>query len=155
MSKRAVAFIRRSAQRILSDNRQLVARKRLRGGLQSRLHACEIAADIVALTRMGTGIEWTHHDRRRNELTGELRKISLDLRTSAEGRIESIRRLCVLEGIMSETTLDDSPQDTYIKSLLKKPEPEPKPVIKVDYAALLKAAEERYYQQQQQGGVSQ
>ena len=144
MSQRGTAFIRRAAQRILKDNRQQVIRKRLRGALQSRLRACAIAADIVALTRMNTGIEPVP-SKLRNQVIGELRAISLDLRTAADGRIEAIRRLCVLDGIMSDTVLSDSPQDQYIRTILKPEQPEQKPaVVAVDYQALIEAATRKY-----------
>lgn len=147
MSIRAVAFIRKAAKKILSDNREQVARKRLHGPLFYRERACKIATDILALTRMNSGIEWTsdQRDKRRDEITGELRKISVDIRTGADGRIAAIQRLAILDGILPETELGDSPQDAYIRTLLKPsaPEtPEPKPAP-VDFAAILKAVDDK------------
>src|ERR1700680_64475 len=103
MSEKAVPFIKRACKRILSDNRQVVARKRLRGSLFYRERSCKIAADILALTRMNAGNDWTEQDKGRNEVIAELRKISIDIRTGADGRVEAIRRLCVLDGLVPIT----------------------------------------------------
>ena len=147
-SQRGIAFLRRAARRILSDNRQQVARKRLRGALQSRLLACEIAGDILALTRLNasTSTEPTP-SKLRNQVVAELRSTSLDLRTASEGRIAAIQRLAILEGLLPITELGTNPQDEVIKSLLAANTPQPqKPTVVpvIDYAALMKAAEDKY-----------
>jgi hypothetical protein len=118
---RGTEILRSLCKAILKDNR-LAGRLRLRGGLHVRDAACAKVSDILALTELNSGKEWSGHSTDR--LIRDIRATAGDVRASATLRAQSCARLAVILGYLPMSDLGDSPLDDLIRRHMTPKSPE-------------------------------
>jgi len=100
--------------------RDILAQRRLKGGLHERSAAVQRAGNLIVALRMaGDGRKWTPGNTECDRFVADLRKMAGDTRLGPALRSRSLVRLCVLEGFANPEILGNEPSDDYVRHMLR------------------------------------